>query len=73
MNKAATERSSRSDRRKVAKRKFLCSNVQSLKVLSTKISRLLMFSAIGKLAAREKKFPSLELGNVFKDYDVYHV
>ena len=32
------------DRQKVAKRKFLCSNVQSVKVLSTKISGLLMFS-----------------------------
>ena len=44
MEEAATEGLSGFDRRKVAKRKFLCSNVQSLKVLSTKISGVLMFS-----------------------------
>ena len=51
------------DRRKVAKRKFLCSNVQSLKVVSKKISGLLMFSEIGKLPAR-KKIALLEPGSV---------
>ena len=43
----------------VAKRKFLCSNFQSLKVLCTKISGLSMFSEIGKVHAR-KKIPLLE-------------
>jgi len=51
------------DRPKVAKRKFLCSNVQSLKVLSIKISGLLRFSEIGKLLAR-KKIPLFESGSV---------
>ena len=38
------------DRQKVAKKKFLCSNVQSfIKVLSKKICGLLMFSDFGKL------------------------
>ena len=53
------------DHRKVAKRKFLSSNAQCLKVLSTKIS--------GRQAAREKQFPLLEPGNVLKDYDVHCV
>ena len=60
------------DRQKVAKRKFLCSNAQSLKVLSTKISGLLMFSEIGKLRVR-RSFSLLELRSVFKDYDVQRV
>ena len=55
MEEAATERSSLFRPTK-AKRKFLCSSVQSQKVLSTKISGLLMFSEIGKLRARKKKF-----------------
>ena len=47
-------------------RLFLCSNVQSLKVPSIKISGLLIFSEIGKLSTR-KKFRLLEPGSVFKD------
>lgn len=47
---------------KVAKRKFLCSNVQSLKVVGTKMSGLLMFSEIGNLPAR-KKLPLLGPGS----------
>ena len=59
------------DRRKVAKRKFLCSNVQSLKVEIAKISGLLMFSEISKLPAR-KNFPYLSLGvYVFKDFQTH--
>jgi len=38
------------DRRKVAKRKFLCSNVQSLKRLSTRVIWLLMFFEIVKIS-----------------------
>ena len=44
----------RYDRRKITKRKFLCSNVQILKLLSKKISGLSMISEIGKLRARKK-------------------
>ena len=36
------------DHRKVAKRKFLCLNIQGLKELGTKIRELLLFSEIGK-------------------------
>ena len=60
------------DRQKFAKKKFLFSNVQSLKETSTKMSGLMMFSEIGKLRAR-KKIPSLEPKSVFKDYDVHSV
>ena len=42
------------DRRKVAKSKFLCSNDQSLEVLSKQISELSMISEIGKLCATKK-------------------
>ena len=48
--------------RKLAERKFLCSNVQSLKVLSTRIAGMLMFSEIGKLRARKNfLYPSWEV------------
>ena len=53
-------------------RKFLCSNVQRLKVLCKKVSGLSMFSEIGKLRAR-KNIPLLEPGSVLKDYDVHRV
>ena len=60
------------DRRKVAKRKFLCSDVESLKVLSKKISELSMFFRNWR-AAGEIKFPLLESGSVLKDYDIQRV
>ena len=57
---------------KLQKKKFLFSNVQSLKVTSTKMSALMMFSEIGKLRAR-KKILLLGPESVFKDYDAHSV
>ena len=55
MGEAPTERSLPfTTAEKITKRKFLFSNVQSLKLLSKKISGLSMISEIGKLRAREK-------------------
>jgi len=48
--------------RKVIKGKFLCLNVQSLKLLNTKISRLLRFSEIGIKLGMRKNFLYLSLG-----------
>ena len=61
------------DCRKFGKRKFLCLNIQSLEVLSKKISWLSMISKIGKLRVRKKFHYTIRAVYMFKDYDVHCV
>ena len=54
-------------------KKILCLHSPILKVQSAKRSGPLRFSEIGTEVVCEQKFPSVDPGSVFKDYDVHHV